>query len=273
MEDSQTVSGVAEKEPALSGNDGKAIEVKDLVAGYDDRIVLEHIDFAVDYGEIFIILGGSGCGKTTLLKHMIGLLRPWSGDILIRGESIVSAEGEEKRRITRSFGVLYQSGALFGSLTVGENIALLLEEHTSLPKEMIDTIVEDKLALVGLDGFKDYMPAALSGGMRKRAGLARAMALNPDILFFDEPSAGLDPVSAAQLDRLILNIRRELGTTMVIVTHELDSVFAVADRVIMLDRNRRGIVAEGDPESLRKQPPDPWVKEFMTRSGLERKTF
>jgi len=270
MEDSETVSGAKDKDSA-SGS-GKAIEVVDLGVGYDDRPVLEHVSFSVEYNEIFIVLGGSGCGKTTLLKHMIGLLQPWYGDILVKGRSIVGSAGAEKREIMRSFGVLYQSGALFGSLTVGENIALPLEEHTPLSREMIAAVVEDKLALVGLNGFKDYMPSALSGGMRKRAGLARAMALNPDILFFDEPSAGLDPVSAAQLDRLILNIRAELGTTMVIVTHELDSVFAIADRVMMLDKNKRGITAEGKPETLRRRPADPWVKEFMTRSGLERKT-
>jgi len=269
MENSETVSDAWHKQDVKPS--GKAIDVVDLLVGYDGRTVLENVNFTVDYGEIFIIMGGSGCGKTTLLKHMIGLLEPWDGDILIKGESIVKASGDAKRAIMRSFGVLYQSGALFGSLTVGENIALLLEEHTSLPKEMIDVVVEDKLALVGLNGFEDYMPASLSGGMRKRVGLARAMALNPDILFFDEPSAGLDPVSAAQLDRLILNIRKDLGTTMVIVTHELESVFAIADRVIMLDKNVRGITAEGDPNFLRANPPNPWVEEFMTRSGLERK--
>ena len=259
------------KNGAPSGH--HAIEVVDLTIGYDEfKPILENINFNVDYGEIFMVLGGSGCGKTTLLRHMISLLRPWKGDILIKGESIVRASESEKRRIMRSFGVLYQSGALFGSLSVGENIALPLEEHTSLSKEMIEAVVEDKLALVGLNGFETYMPSELSGGMRKRAGLARAMALNPDVLFFDEPSAGLDPVSAAQLDRLILNIRKELGTTIVIVTHELDSIFAIADRVIMLDKHKRGITAEGDPKELRGYPNDPWIKEFMTRSGLERKT-
>jgi phospholipid/cholesterol/gamma-HCH transport system ATP-binding protein len=246
------------------------IEVNNLTIGYGDRTVLKNISFTVSKGEIFIILGGSGCGKTSLLKHIIGLYHPWDGDILIKGQSIVKSQGDKKRRIMQNFGVLYQSGALFGSLSVRDNIALPLEEYTPLSPEMIESVVEDKLALVGLKGFENYMPSSLSGGMRKRAGLARAMALNPDILFFDEPSAGLDPVSAAQLDRLILNIRDELGTTMVIVTHELDSIFAVADRVIMLDKNKLGISETGSPHDLRENSKDPWVKEFMTRAGLER---
>ncbi|NOY74470.1 MAG: ATP-binding cassette domain-containing protein [Kiritimatiellaeota bacterium] len=250
--------------------DEQIIRVDSLTVGYDDRVVLDDITFSVAKGGIFIILGGSGCGKTTLLKCLIGLNRPWSGDIRIKGKSIVEAEGDEKRSIMRSFGVLYQSGALFGSLTVRDNIALPLEEYTCLPPEMVSCVVEDKLALVGLNGFEDFMPGALSGGMRKRVGLARAMALNPEILFFDEPSAGLDPVSAAQLDRLILNIRESLGTTMVIVTHELDSIFAVGDTAIMLDKNTRGVVANGSPEALRRDPPNEWVREFMGRSGLAR---
>jgi phospholipid/cholesterol/gamma-HCH transport system ATP-binding protein len=248
----------------------KIITVNSLSVGYENTLVLEDVSFSVSKGEIFIILGGSGCGKTTLLKCMIGLNLPWSGEILIKGENIVRANGAKKRDIMRSFGVLYQSGALFGSLSVKDNIALPLEEYTCLPPEMIQSVVEDKLALVGLNGFEDYAPGALSGGMRKRVGLARALALNPKILFFDEPSAGLDPVSAAQLDRLILNIRKELGTTMVIVTHELDSIFAIGDYAIMLDKNTRGIVAQGVPKELRENPPNEWVNEFMTRAGLER---
>jgi len=250
--------------------DETVIEVNNLTIGYDETVVLDNLNFTIKKSEIFIILGGSGCGKTTLLKHLIGLNMPWEGDITINKKSIVKTEGEEKRKLMRSFGVLYQSGALFGSLSVKDNIALPLEEYTPLPPEMIEAVVEDKLTLVGLAGFGDYMPAALSGGMKKRAGLARAMALNPQILFFDEPSAGLDPVSAAQLDRLILNIREELGTTMVIVTHELDSIFAVADRVIMLDKNKRTISAIGHPDELLNDNSDPWIIEFLTRSGMGR---
>lgn len=246
------------------------IEVTDLTIGYDDNIVLENLNFSIFESEIFIILGGSGCGKSTLLKHLTGLNQPWTGDIKINEKSIVEAEGDKKRELMRCFGVLYQSGALFGSLSVKDNIALPLQEYTPLEPEMIDAVIEDKLSLVGLAGFGEYMPAALSGGMKKRAGLARAMALNPKILFFDEPSAGLDPVSAAQLDRLILNIREELGTTMIIVTHELDSIFAIADRVIMLDKNIRGITAVGSPDELLKNNQDPWIKEFLTRSGMGR---
>lgn len=247
------------------------IEVSNLTVGYGDIIVLKDLNFSIFESEIFTILGGSGSGKTTLLKHLIGLDLPFEGDITINGRSIVNAEFDAKRELMRSFGVLYQSGALFGSLSVKDNIALSLQEYTPLPPEMIEAVVEDKLSLVGLDGFGDYMPAALSGGMKKRAGLARAMALNPKILFFDEPSAGLDPVSAAQLDRLILNIREELGTTMVIVTHELDSIFVVADRVIMLDKNKQKITATGKPQDLLKDNSDPWVNEFLTRSGMGRK--
>ena len=251
-------------------NNDAIISVDSLSAGYEETLILENVSFSVSKGEIFIILGGSGCGKTTLLKCMIGLNAPWSGEILINDESIVAARGEKKRELSRLFGVLYQSGALFGSLSVKDNIALPLEEYTCLPPEMISSVVEDKLALVGLNGFEEYAPGALSGGMRKRVGLARALALNPEILFFDEPSAGLDPVSAAQLDRLILNIRKELGTTMIIVTHELDSILAVGDKAIMLDKNTRGIIAQGTPRELRENPPNEWVNEFMTRAGLER---
>jgi phospholipid/cholesterol/gamma-HCH transport system ATP-binding protein len=245
------------------------IEVQNLTSGYDDVMILENISFKIKENEIITILGGSGCGKTTLLMHMIGLLEPWNGNILINNKSIVHNTPPEKRELMKSLGVLYQSGALFGSLTVKENIALPLEEYTPLPKELIDAVVEDKLNLVGLSGFGNFLPAALSGGMKKRAGLARALALNPKILFFDEPSAGLDPVSGAQLDSLILNIRKELGTTMVIVTHELDSIFSIADRMIMLDKAKRGISAIGTPEEL-KNNPDPWIQEFMTRSGMSR---
>ena len=245
------------------------IEVKNLTSGYDDVVIFENVSFKIKKNEIITILGGSGCGKTTLLMHLIGLLTPWEGDILINNQSIVTATLAEKRKIMCSIGVLYQSGALFGSLTVKENIALPLEEYTPLPKELIDAVVEDKLSLVGLTGYGNFLPAALSGGMKKRAGLARALALNPEILFFDEPSAGLDPVSGAQLDSLILNIREELGTTMVIVTHELDSIFSIADRLIMLDKAKRGISAIGTPNEL-KNNPDPWIQEFMTRSGMGR---
>ncbi len=247
------------------------IEVSGLTAGYGNLVVLEDISFKVRKGEIFVIVGGSGCGKTTLLKHMIGLIPPMRGDIRIFGESIVKADWEGKRRIMRRFGVLYQTGALFGSLTLAENVALPLEEFTDLTPPKIMERVNEKLRLVALDGFQKFMPYELSGGMRKRAGLARALALDPEILFFDEPSTSLDPITSANLDKLILGVREKLGTTMVIVTHELDSIFAVSDRVIILDKGTKGIVAEGRPYDLRDSNPDPKVREFLSRAGLSRK--
>lgn len=251
-----------------NSENNKVVSVENLTIGYESVVLLENINFTVSKGEIFVILGGSGCGKTTLLKHLIGLYVPFRGDILIKGESIVKADWMKKREIMKNFGVSYQSGALFSSLTLEENIALPLEEYTPLPPELVTSIVNEKLSIVGLDGYGGYLPSEISGGMKKRAGLARAMALNPDLLFFDEPSAGLDPVSAAQLDRLILNIRKNQGTTMIIVTHELDSIFTIADRVIMLDKEKKGIIASGNPHELRKSSQEPWVSEFLTRSGL-----
>lgn len=247
-----------------------AVAVRGLTVGYDHQPLLRNLNLVIRPGEVCVLLGGSGSGKTTLLKHLIGLLQPIAGEVLIHGRNLTTAEGEDKRALMRRFGVLYQSGALFGSLTVAENIALPLVEYTRLPPEMIRAIVAEKLAQVGLNGFEKYLPATLSGGMRKRAGLARAMAMDPEILFFDEPSAGLDPVTAARLDQLILRLRDELGTTMVIVTHELDSVFTIADRVIMLDREAQGIIAEGDPYELRDRSDDPRVHEFLSRAGLTR---
>lgn len=251
-----------------NSQNNKVVVVENLAIGYESVVLLENINFTVSKGEIFVILGGSGCGKTTLLKHLIGLYAPFRGDILIKGESIVKADWIKKREIMKNFGVSYQSGALFSSLTLEENIALPIEEYTPLPRELVTSVVNEKLSVVGLDGYGGYLPSEISGGMKKRAGLARAMALNPDLLFFDEPSAGLDPVSAARLDRLILSIRKNQGTTMIIVTHELDSIFTIADRVIMLDKRKKGIIASGNPHELRKSTREPWVSEFLTRSGL-----
>jgi phospholipid/cholesterol/gamma-HCH transport system ATP-binding protein len=240
--------------------------VEHLVARYGPTTILDDVSFAVGRGEIFLIVGGSGCGKSTLLKHLIGLLRPAGGDIRLLGQSLAAAGPAELQALSHRFGVLYQSGALFGSMTVAENVALPLHEYTDLPPEMIRTIVEVKLGQVGLQGAGHRLPSELSGGMKKRAGLARAMALEPEILFFDEPSSGLDPVTAADLDHLILRLRETQGTTMVIVTHDLASIEAIADRVIMLDPSVRGILAEGRPAALRDHP-DVLVRRFFRRVG------
>ncbi len=241
------------------------IAVENLTAAYGERTILENVSFRVRRGERFVIVGGSGCGKTTLLRHLIGLQRPSAGHVWIDGEDIGQAETEQLRRIQRKFGVLFQSGALFGSLTLGENIALPLEEYTQLPPTLIRLIVRLKLSMVRLDGFEDFRIAELSGGMKKRAGLARAMALDPGILFFDEPSAGLDPITSAELDELILQINRSLGTTIVVVSHELPSIFTIAERCIMLDRSAKGIIAEGAPQDLRDRSTDPRVRAFFNR--------
>ena len=244
------------------------LEVRNLTVGYGDFVVLEKLNFTVYEGEIFIILGGSGCGKSTVLKHIIGLDKPISGDIIISGISMVNSSEQARGELSRKFGVLYQSGALFSSLTLEENVALPLKEFTELSPDMVSSVAKLKLSLVGLEGFEQFLPSEISGGMKKRAGLARALALDPKILFFDEPSAGLDPISSADLDRLILDLRKNLGCTMVIVTHELDSIFSIADRVIILDKDKKGIVEEGDPSELRKNSPNEWVRKFLNRSNM-----
>ena len=251
----------------MSASTTNMIEVRDLTVGYGDRVVLDRVNFQVRRGEVFAILGASGSGKSTLLKHLIGLYQPLAGDVLIAGASLVGAEGEERLRILRKFGVLYQSGALFGSLTTVENVRLPLDEFTDLSEMAKDLIALSKLRLVGLETAATKVPADLSGGMQKRAGIARAIVMDPCIVFLDEPSAGLDPITSAGLDALIRELARGLGLTFVMVTHELPSIYAVADRVIVLDPQMRGIVAEGSPAWLRDNAPQPWVRQFLKREA------
>ncbi len=242
------------------------LQVKNMTMAYADTIIQQNLEFSVKRSEIFIIMGGSGCGKSTLLRHLIGLMQPASGEVVIDDINIWDSSVEERTRTISRSGVLYQSGALFSSMTLGENIALPLSEYTSLASALIEKIVSYKLSLVGLAGFEDYYPSEISGGMRKRAGLARAMALDPDILFIDEPSAGLDPISAKLLDRLILELRDSQGTTIVMVTHELESIFSVGDSSIFLDTDEKTMIASGPPKQLLKESSDPRVLNFLTRS-------
>jgi len=241
------------------------IIVDRLTARFGDNTIFDRVSFQVNPGEILVILGGSGCGKSTMLKHLIGLYKPAAGQVLVNGVDVNTDNERILRQVRMHLGVLFQSGALFGSMTLAENVALPLQEYTDLDPAAIDLIVRMKLGLVSLAGYENHLPSEISGGMKKRAGLARAMALDPMVLFFDEPSAGLDPITSVELDNLIKSINAGMGTTMVIVTHELESIFNIAHRVIMLDKGARGIIAEGDPLELKDHSTDPRVVNFFNR--------
>ncbi|MBT8622618.1 ABC transporter ATP-binding protein [Polynucleobacter paneuropaeus] len=242
-----------------------AIEVKNLTVGYGSNVLLQNLNFTVNSGEIFVILGGSGCGKSSLLTNLNGLHQPLAGDVLIEGQNITTAVGAERQKIMTSFGMMYQQGALFGSMNLLDNVTLFMEEYTQLTQAQMQLLARCKLDLVGLLPYESYMPNEISGGMQKRAAIARAMALDPKILFLDEPSAGLDPITSADLDSTILDLSKNLGFTFVVVSHELASIYAIADKVIMLDKKTKSIIAEGDPKVLRDSSPDPRVHQFFNR--------
>ena len=242
-----------------------SIDAQNLSVGYGNKVLLQNLNFSVKAGEIFVILGGSGCGKSSLLKNLFGLYEPLSGDVLIEGQNITKAVGQDRQKIMTRFGVMYQQGALFGSMNLLNNVKLFMEEYTDLDDDQMALLARCKLDLVGLLPYETYMPSEISGGMQKRAAIARAMALDPKILFLDEPSAGLDPITSADLDSTIQDLSKNLGITFVIVSHELASIYAIANRVIMLDKESKSIIAEGDPKTLRDQSTDPRVHQFFNR--------
>ncbi len=244
------------------------IEVQGLTMAYGSFVIQRDLTFGIQRGEIFVIMGGSGCGKSTLMRHLIGLIEPTTGSILYNGQDFWHNTPEERDQLLRRMGVLYQSGALWSSMTLAENVGMLLETNTSMKPKQVREAVSYKLSLVGLEGFEDFYPSEISGGMRKRAGLARAMALDPEILFFDEPSAGLDPISSRRLDDLILELRDSLGATVVIVTHELASIFAIADNSVFLDAETKTMRATGNPKQLLAESKDEKIQEFLRRGEL-----
>lgn len=260
-------AAVVEARAAAGSERDAHIVIRDLDMAFGDFVVMRNLSFTIRRSDIFVIMGGSGCGKSTLMRTMIGLLEPARGEVLYDGVSFTAAPPEQREVLLRKMGVLFQQGALWSSLTLAENVALPLQQYTSLGAAAIAEMVDLKLSLVGLKGFGDYYPAAISGGMRKRAGLARAMALDPEILFFDEPSAGLDPISSKLLDDLILELRDSLGATIVLVTHELPSIFAIANNGVFLDTGSRTMVATGSPKEMLESCANPNVQTFLRRGA------
>ncbi len=253
---------------ASMNDDSVHIAVRDLEMAYGTYLIQRDLTFDIKRGEIFVVMGGSGCGKSTLMRHLIGLKEPAGGAVYINGTNFWESSESERDEIMRNTGVLFQGGALWSSMTLAENVGMVLEQYTTLSPQEIKDIISLKLSLVGLAGFADFYPSEISGGMRKRAGLARAMSLDPDILFFDEPSAGLDPISSRRLDELILELQDSFGTTIVIVTHELASIFAVADDSVFLDPDTKTMIASGNPKTILKESTDPRVLAFLRRGEL-----
>src|SRR5499425_2297510 len=254
---------------APNGKNASAhITVHNLTMAYGSFVLQRDLNFTISHGDVFIIMGGSGCGKSTLLRHLIGLNEPAKGEIFYGDENFTKADPAKRQEMVRRMGVLFQSGALWSSMTLAENVGLPLGEYTDLSEAEIREVASLKLALVGLKGFEDYYPSQISGGMQKRAGLARAMALDPEILFFDEPSAGLDPISSRMLDDLILELRDSLGATIAVVTHELASIFAIGNNSVFLDADTKTMIAQGDPKQLRDHCPDPKVRNFLSRGKI-----
>ncbi len=265
METTTSIPVPQQKTSVVKPKDDVHIRVDGLTMAYDDLIIQHDLTFDIHRGEVFIVMGASGCGKSTLMRHLIGLMRPAKGKILYDGKDFWGMDEKTRVQMMKKFGILYQSGALWSSMTLSENISTVIEHHTDLPKDEIKDIAYLKLSLVGLTGFEEFYPSDISGGMRKRAGLARAMALDPEILFFDEPSAGLDPISSRKLDDLILELKGSSGTTIIVVTHELPSIFAIGDNSVFLDTETKTMIAYGNPKELLENPPRPVVREFLTR--------